>query len=84
MGKFLVINRPPTHQTKRGAVSRCVSHFVDLDMSGKARVYPIAGLKGYATLIDVNNHEELRSVLSGNAMGNIEKYTVIALGDLKD
>lgn len=84
MGKFLVINRPPTHQTRRGAVSKCVSHFVNMDMTGRARVYPIAGLKGYATLVDVNNHEELKLVLSGNAMGNIEKYTVIALAELKD
>jgi hypothetical protein len=84
MAKFLVINRPPTHPTRRGAVSKCVSHFVNLDLSGKARVYPIAGLKGYATLVDVKSHEELKSVLSGNAMGNIEKYTVIALGDVKD
>ena len=84
MGKFLIINRPPTHQTRHGAVSKCVSHFVNMDMSGKARVYPIAGLKGYATLVDVNSHEDLKSVLSGNAMGNIEKYTVIALADLQD
>jgi hypothetical protein len=55
-----------------------------MDTMGKARVYPIAGLKGYATLVDVKDHEELKGVLSGNAMGNIEKYTVIALADLKD
>ena len=84
MGKFLVINRPPTHPTKRGAVSQCVNHFVNMDLSGKARVYPIAGLKGYATLVDVASHEDLKTVLSGNAMGNIEIYTVIALADLKD
>ncbi len=84
MGKFLVINRPPTHQTRRGSVSKCVNHFVDMNMTGKARVYPIAGLKGYATLVDVKSHEELKLVLSGNDMGNIEKYTVIALGELKD
>lgn len=84
MAKFLVINRPPTHQTKRGAVSKCVNHFVNLDLSGKARVHPIAGLKGYATLVDVKNHEELKSVLSGNAMANIERYKVIALGEVKD
>jgi hypothetical protein len=55
-----------------------------MSVSGKARVYPIAGLKGYATLVDVASHEDLKTVLSGNAMGNIEKYTVIALADLKD
>ena len=84
MGKFLVINRPPTHHTRRGAVAKCVAHFVILDRSGMARVSPIAGLKGYATLVDVKDHEELKFVLSGNAMGNIEKYTVIALGEVKD
>lgn len=84
MGKFLVINRPPTHRTRRGAVSMCVNHFINMDQTGKARVYPIAGLKGYATLVDVKNHDDLKLVLSGNAMGNIEKYTVIALGDIKD
>ena len=84
MGKFLVINRPPTHHTKRSAVTNCVSHFVNMDKTGKARVYPIAELKGYATLVDVKDHEELKAVLSGNAMRNIEKYTVIALADIKD
>lgn len=84
MGKFLVINQPPTHQTRRGAVAKCVSHFMKLDAMDQARVYPIAGLKGYATLVDVEDHEALKLILSGNAMGNIEKYTVIALGDLKD
>jgi hypothetical protein len=84
MSKFLVINRPPTHRTRGGAVSMCVNHFFDMDKTGKARVYPIAGLKGYATLVDVKNHDELKLVLSGNAMGNIEKYTVIALGEIKD
>lgn len=84
MGKFLIINRPPSHNTKRSEVAKCVSHFMRLDLLGKARVYPIAGLKGYATLVDVQNHEDLKTVLSGNAMGNIEKYTVLALGELRD
>jgi len=84
MSKFLIINQPPPHPTKRGAVSMCVNHFVEMDRSGVARVFPIAGLKGYATLAEVNNHEELKKILSGNAMGNIENYTVIALGDLSE
>jgi len=62
----------------------CVNHFVNMDKTGRAQIYPIAGLKGYATLVDVKDHDELKTVLSGNAMGNIEKYTVIALADLKD
>ena len=49
-----------------------------------ASVYPIAGLKGYATLVDVDDHEALREVVAGNAMGNIEEYRIIALADLRD
>jgi hypothetical protein len=84
MAKFLIINRPPVHKTKEAAVDACVNHFVSLDMSGRAKVYPIAGLKGYATLVDVVDHEDLRKVVAGNAMGNIEEYTVMALVDLRD
>jgi hypothetical protein len=84
MGKFLVINRPTTHQTDRKAVSKCVSHFMKLDAMNQAQVFPIVGIKGYATLVDVSSHEELKSILTGNAMCNIEQYTVITLGDFRD
>lgn len=84
MAKFLIINRPPPHRTKDAPVGQCVNHFVELGASNRATVYPIAGLKGYATLVDVDSHEELRDVIRGNAMGNIEEYSVIALTDLRD
>lgn len=84
MAKFLVINRPPPHRTKSAPVGECVNHFVNLGASNRAKVYPIAGLKGYATLVDVDDHEELRQVVRGNAMGHIEEYTIIALADLRD
>ena len=47
-------------------------------------MYPIAGLKGYATLVDVDDHEQLAEVVRGNAMSNIEDYSIIALTDLRD
>jgi hypothetical protein len=47
-------------------------------------VFPIAGLKGYATFVDVASHEALGEILAGNRMGNIEQYKVIALRDFKD
>ena len=84
MAKFLIINQPPAHRTKSAPVAQCVNHFVELDHSGRATVYPIAGLKGYATLVDVADHDELREVVRGNAMSNIEEYKVIALADLRD
>ncbi len=84
MAKFLVINRPPPHRTKAAPVGECVNHFVELDRSNRAQVYPIVGYKGYATLVDVDDHEQLREVVGGNAMGHIEEYSIIALTDLRD
>jgi hypothetical protein len=84
MAKFLVINRPPPHRTKAAPVDDCVNHFVDLDRSPRAKVYPIVGYKGYATLVDVDDHDELREVVRGNAMAHIEEYSIIALTDLRD
>ena len=84
MAKFLIINRPPPHRTKAAPVGECVNHFVELDRSNRAQVYPIVGYKGYATLVDVDDHEQLREVVRGNAMGHIEEYSIIALTDLRD
>ncbi len=84
MAKFLVINRPPPHRTKAAPVDDCVNHFINLDQSNRAQVYPIVGYKGYATLVDVDDHDELREVVRGNAMGHIEEYTILALADLSD
>ncbi len=84
MAKFLVINRPPPHRTKAAPVDSCVDHFVDLDRGDRATVYPIVGYKGYATLVDVDDHDQLREVVRGNAMGHIEEYSIIALTDLRD
>ena len=84
MAKFLILNHPPPHATRRALVAGCVSHFVDLDATGRARVHPIVGMKGYATLVDVESHEELKEVLRGNSMGHIEEYKVIALAEFRD
>jgi len=84
MAKFLIINHPPPHATRRALVAGCVSHFVDLDATGRARVQPIVGMKGYATLVDVKSHDELKDILRGNSMGHIEEYRVIALAEFRD
>jgi len=90
MSKFLVFNRPPTHHlardgaTARQAAAKCVSHFMKLGVMEHAQVFPIVGLKGYATLVDVKDHAHLKEILGGNPMANEETYTVIALADLKD
>lgn len=90
MAKFLVFNRPPTRHLKRDTVTakeaaaKCVSYFMKLGVMEYARVFPIVGFRGYATLVDVTDHTHLKQILNGNPMGNEETYTVIALGDLKD
>ncbi len=84
MAKFLIINRPPPHRTRGAPVGACVTHFVELGSRNRATVYPIAGLKGYATLVDVDDHQELAEVVRGNAMGDIEEYFILALNDLRE
>jgi len=84
MAKFLIINHPKPAPVRQGRLSGCVSHFFNLNRAGTARVWPIAGHKGYATLIDVGSHEELGDILAGNPMRDIEEYKVIALGELTE
>jgi hypothetical protein len=83
MAKFLILNQPPPHPTKISNVAGCVRHFQDLDVSGRARVFPIAGSKGYATIVDVVNHDELSTIVDGNPMNGIEQYQIIALRDIR-
>ena len=84
MAKFLIINHPKPAPVRQWRLSGCVSHFFNLNRDGKARVWPIAGLKGYATLVDVDSHEELGKILSDNPMRDIEEYKVIALSELTE
>ncbi len=83
MAKFLIINQPPPHPTKRARVGECVNYFNNLNISGRARVFPIVGLKGYATIVDVDSHEALGAILAGNPMGHIEQYRILAIRELK-
>ena len=84
MAKFLIINHPKPAPVRHERLSGCVSHFFNLDRAGTARVWPIAGLKGYATLVDVDSHEALGEILAGNPMRDIEEYKVIALNELTE
>jgi precorrin-6x reductase len=84
VSKFLIINRPPPHPTKRVEVAGCVRHFVQLAETGRARVFPIVGSKGYATFVDVSSHEELADIIADNPMRAIEEYRVIALRELRE
>ena len=52
-----------------------------MDKRGKARVFPVDGLKGYAIFFDVTSHEELLKRLRGNPMHDIEETRVYALSE---
>jgi hypothetical protein len=58
-----------------------VEYFALLDKRGKARVFPVVGLKGYAIFIDVASHEELLQRLRGNPMHDVEETKVYALSE---
>ena len=58
-----------------------MEYFSLLEARGKAKIFPIVGLKGYASIFDVASHEELMKLLNGNPMAHIETYTIYALGD---
>ena len=58
-----------------------MEYFALLDKRGKARVFPVVGLKGYATFFDVASHEELLRLLQGNPMHTVEDYKIYALGE---
>lgn len=52
-----------------------------MDKTGTARIFPIVGLKGYASFFEVDSHEELLRILQGNPMHPVEEYRIYALSD---
>lgn len=58
-----------------------MEYFALLDQRGKARVYPVVGLKGYASFFEVASHEELLRLLRGNPMHPVENYRIFALSE---
>jgi hypothetical protein len=84
MPKYLIFNQPPAPVPKSADVKGCVNYFLEMQVRGKARIYPVVGMKGYATFVDVANHQELINFLKGNPMGHIERYKVYPLGDIED
>ncbi|MEE9567953.1 MAG: rhodanese-like domain-containing protein [Candidatus Binatia bacterium] len=53
--------------------------FVQLHETGRAVVYPLLGLGGYATFIEVSSGRELRQYLQLNALWNDEDHTIHVL-----
>ena len=58
-----------------------MEYFSLLEARGKARIFPIVGIKGYASVFEVSSHEELLKLLNGNPMAPIETYTIHPLSE---
>jgi len=56
-----------------------VEFFVQLHETGAAIVYPLLGLGGYATFIEVSSGRELRQYLQLNSLWNDEDHTIHVL-----
>ena len=84
--RFLILTRPiePPPDSQFQRIDSCIKHFIEQHRSGRARVYPIAGRKGYAIIADFANHSELLEFLYGNSMTFDEDYRVFPLASLDD
>lgn len=52
---------------------------MQLHVSGRAIVYPLLGLGGYGTFVEVESGRELRHILQLNTLWNDENYTIHVL-----
>jgi hypothetical protein len=86
VAKFLILTHPvePPTDSQFARIDSCIQHFVDHQRSGRAQVYPAAGRKGYAIVVDVDSHKELIDFLYGNSMAFDEDYQVFPLAPIDD
>ena len=86
MAKFLILTHPvePPTDSQFARIDTCIEHFVSQHESGRARVYPAAGRKGYCILVEVEDHTDLLDLLYGNPMTFDEEYQVFALAEIEE
>lgn len=86
MATFLVLTHPvePPTDSQFARIDSCIRHFVTKQQTGAAQVYPTAGRKGYAIVVDVPNHQELLRFLYGNSMTFDEDYRVFPLAPIDE
>ena len=86
MAKFLILTHPvePPTDSQFARIDSCIRHFVDQHRSGRAQVFPAAGRKGYAIVVDVDSHKELLDFLYGNSMTFDEDYRVFPLAEVDE
>lgn len=86
MSLFLVLTHPvePPTDSQFLRIDACIQHFVTQHDAGIARVFTVAGRKGYAIFVEVENHRQLLEFLYGNSMTFDEDYRVLPLASLDD
>lgn len=86
LAKFLILTHPvePPTDSQFARIDSCIQHFVSQHHSGRARVFPAAGRKGYAILIDALDHADVIDFLYGNSMTFDEDYEVFPLAEVDD
>jgi hypothetical protein len=86
MALFLILTHPvePPTDSQFARIDSCIRHFTQQHLQGKARVYPAAGRKGYAIVVDVPSHQELLRFLYGNSMTFDEDYRLFPLASIDE
>ena len=85
MAKFLVLARPRKPMPEKANVEGARAQWRQLRDTGKAEVYEIIedNGAGFALFIDVDDHDELMTILFKNPLGNWGEYQVLPLGTLE-
>lgn len=86
MALFLILTHPvePPTDSQFARIDTCIRHFTSEHQAGRARVYPAAGRKGYAIVVDLPSHQELLRFLYGNSMTFDEDYRVFPLAAIDE
>lgn len=86
MAKFLILTHPvePPTDSQFARIDSCIQHFANQHEAGRAQVFPAAGRKGYAIVLDAASHKDLLDFLYGNSMTFDEDYQVFPLADIDE
>lgn len=85
MSKFLILARPKKPIPERANVEGARDQWRALRDEGRAEVYEIVedNGAGFAIFLDVEDHDELMTILFRNPLGSWGEYQVHPLGTLE-
>ena len=85
MAKFLVLARPKKPIPEKANVEGARTQWRKLRDEGKAEVYEIIedNGAGFAVFLDVDDHDDLMTILFRNPLGSWGEYQVYPLGTLE-